>query len=161
MSRHSIQKAVLDRLPLFPARPAWKVATDYAERSPRFVEPQFYPSTFIVKLGHTDTRFHVTWLMTRIQPDTRIALLLCKVKPAAQCIHLVERAYHCVMLRLDLLHPDKIGVLLGQPIEKSFGRGRAYAVEIGTDDFEHEKSCVVEASLRQLTQANREFVAGI
>ena len=28
--------------------------------------------------------------------------------------------------------------------------------QIGTDDFEHEKSCVIKASLRQLAPANRE-----
>ena len=125
-----VEKTELGLLAFFSGRAAREIAADDGVPRARPVKAQLDITPLGVELARTVTDPHIAGLVTCVDAHARIALLLRKMKVAAQAGQLLEASLHIGGLRLDLLHANTIGPDLGQPGLQAFGRCRADAVEV-------------------------------
>ncbi len=154
----AVQKAELDGLPFLAGRARRQVQRDHAE----LAEPGFQVAPLAVHVHPAESLDHVIGLDPRIQADPAVALLFGLEVIAGVAFGPELRVLQLLILPLDLLQADHIGILSRKPGEKALLRGRADAVDVQRDDAQTGMMAVGDSMVSggATWRANRPHTAG-
>src|SRR4051794_28767024 len=124
MRQEYLHEAELRLLSFFARRTGRAIHGDHAELAEIALHVAAFRIEFIAAEADLDRiRFEL-----RIDADARVTLLFGVMKMAVITIGREEFRRHVGGLCLQLLHADKMGILLGHPLEKALSGGGADAV---------------------------------
>ena len=78
--------------------------------------------------------------MARVQSHAAVAFFLSVMKIPLVLSGLRKGCFDHIGLRLKFLYAHHIGILCGEPLEKTFAVRGADAIEVGGDDSSHKVS---------------------
>lgn len=125
-----IKKAKLSLLPFLTGGAAGKVAADQGKLGSGRVKAQLEVAAFIIKFGYAQADHHIGGGKVGVDPHSRIALFLRKVKVTLQAGQLLEPPGNVVGLGLDFLHANTIRLVRLNPLRQPLAGGRSDAIEI-------------------------------
>ena len=91
-------------------------------------------STFRIEFLRAEAHMRHRRLDPRVEPGAAVALLLGVVEPAGVRRARQQLGRHILFLRLQFLDADDVGVLRGEPLERTFARRGPDAIEVQRDN---------------------------